>query len=143
MSRRHSPEGAGASAPAPVRSEAYVPRRVAIGAAVILVLLAYANFFHNSFHFDDDHVIVENASIRSLANWPLFFTDAHTFSSLPSNATYRPLVTLSFALDYAMRHSLDPVPFHATQLVLLLLTGALLVFVYRDVLGKERMTLAI
>jgi tetratricopeptide (TPR) repeat protein len=137
-SRRQSPVGAGASAPAPV-----VAQRLAIAGALILVLLAYANFFHNSFHFDDDHVIVENPAIRSLANLPRFFTDAHTFSSLPSNATYRPLVTLSFALDYAVRHSLDPVPFHATQLVLLLIVGALLVFVYRDVLGKEHVTLAI
>lgn len=130
MSRRQSPEGAGASAPAPV-----VDQRFAIAGALILILLAYANFFHNSFHFDDDHVIVENPSIRSLANVPRFFTDAHTFSSLPSNATYRPLVTLSFALDYAVRHSLDPVPFHATQLVLLLIVGALLLFVYRRVVS--------
>lgn len=137
-SRRHSPVGAGASAPAP-----FVDARMAIAGSLVLVLLAYANFFHNSFHFDDSHVIVENPSIRSLANVPRFFTDAHTFSSLPTNSTYRPLVTLSFALDYAARHSLDPVPFHATQLLLLLLTGALLLFVYRDVLGKERMTLAI
>jgi len=142
MSRRQSPVGAGASAPAPL-IETRVDTRLAIAGALMLVLLAYANFFHNSFHFDDSHVIVENPAIRSLANVPRFFTDAHTFSSLPSNSTYRPLVTLSFALDYAVRHSLDPVPFHVTQLVLLLITGALLVFVSRDVLGKEHMTLAI
>ena len=111
--------------------------------AVILVLAAYANFFHNSFHFDDDHVIVENPSIRSLANWPRFFTDAHTFSSQPANATYRPLVTLSFAIDYATRHSLDPVPFHTTQLLLLLITAILLAIVYWHLFGRDYALLAV
>lgn len=112
-------------------------------AAVVLIVAAYANFFHNSFHFDDDHVIVENSSIRSLANWPRFFTDAHTFSSQPANATYRPLVTLSFALDYAARHSLDPVPFHTTQLLLLLITAILLAIVYWHLFGRAYALLAI
>ncbi|HET7436560.1 MAG TPA: hypothetical protein VFN10_17760 [Thermoanaerobaculia bacterium] len=93
--------------------------------ALALIVAAYANFFHNDFHFDDSHAIVENASIRSLANLPRFFTDANTFSSLPQNATYRPLVTLSFATDYAIAHGLAPVPYHVTQLILLLLVAAL------------------
>ncbi|HYI07651.1 MAG TPA: tetratricopeptide repeat protein [Thermoanaerobaculia bacterium] len=95
-------------------------------AALLLLLAAYSNFFRNGFHFDDGHAIVENASIRSLANWKKFFTDAYTFSSLPANATYRPIVTLSFALDYAARNSLDPVPFHRTQLLLMAIVSALL-----------------
>lgn len=103
--------------------------------AVLLVCGAYANFFHNGFHFDDDHVIVDNGAIRSLSNVPRFFTDAHTFSSQPTNATYRPLVTLSFALDYAVTGSLDPVPFHVTQLLLLLITGALLAIVLVSLFG--------
>jgi Flp pilus assembly protein TadD len=111
--------------------------------ALLLVLGAYANFFHNAFHFDDDHVIVENASIRSLSHWPRFFTDAHTFSSLPTNATYRPLVTLSFAIDYAVHHALDPVPFHVTQLLLLLITGALLFAIYEQLFGRSMRLLAI
>ena len=111
--------------------------------AALLVIGAYANFFHNDFHFDDSHVIVENASIHSLAHWTRFFTDAHTFSSLPTNATYRPLVTLSFALDYAVHHALDPVPFHVTQLLLLLIVGALLAVVCTQLFGREYVFLAI
>src|SRR5207249_7300333 len=66
-----------------------------LGGALLLAALvaAYANHFHNSFHFDDAHTIVNNASIRELRNIPLFFTDATTFSSLPSNQSYRPLVS--------------------------------------------------
>jgi tetratricopeptide (TPR) repeat protein len=118
-------------------------RALAAVCAVLLVLTAYANFFHNDFHFDDSHVIVENASIHSLQHWTRFFTDAHTFSSLPTNATYRPLVTLSFAIDYAVHQSLDPVPFHVTQLLLLLIVGALLAVVIALLFGREHDLLAI
>ena len=75
-----------------------------LGAALLLVALvtAYANHFHNSFHFDDAHTIVNNASIRELRNIPLFFRDATTFSSLPSNQSYRPLVSTLLAIDYRL-----------------------------------------
>jgi tetratricopeptide (TPR) repeat protein len=103
-------------------------------AAAILIVSAYANSLHNEFHFDDSHVIVNNIYIRSLKNTHLFFTDAHTFSSLPQNSTYRPLVTLSYALDYAAGRGLDPLAFHVTQIVLLLVVWWLLVLFYRRVL---------
>jgi len=99
----------------------------ACAAAIALIAAAYANSLDNSFHFDDAHVITTNVYLRSLHNIPLFFKDAHTFSSLPQNSTYRPLVTLSLALDYAMGHGLAPRMFHITQIVLMLITGALLV----------------
>ena len=79
-----------------------VPRTLATVACLGLILAAYSNFFANSFHFDDSHVLETNLYVRSLANAPRFFTDASTFSSLPANATYRPLTTLSLAVDYAL-----------------------------------------
>ena len=101
----------------------------------MLIVAAYANSLHNSFHFDDSHVIQSNVYIRSLHNVPLFFKDAHTFSSLPQNSTYRPLVTLSLALDYE-RGALDPYPYHVTQIALLILTGALLVAFFVPLIGE-------
>ena len=73
------------------------------GALLAAVLLAaYANHFYNSFHFDDAHTIVNNAAIRDLRNIPLFFHDAATFSSLPSNQSYRPLASTLLAIDYRL-----------------------------------------
>src|SRR5512143_2133597 len=85
-----------------------------LGAALLLIALvaAYANHFHNSFHFDDAHTIVNNAAIRQLRNIPLFFRDATTFSSLPSNQSYRPLVSTLLAIDYSLGHGLRPFWFH-------------------------------
>ena len=77
---------------------------VLAGSPVLAVLLAaYANHFHNGFHYDDGHTIVNNASIRELRNIPLFFRDATTFSTLPSNQSYRlvhwPPLMLSVAVS--------------------------------------------
>jgi protein O-mannosyl-transferase len=109
---------------------------LACAAAVALLLGAYANSLDNSFHFDDAHVIESNLFLRSLGNVPRFFTDPNTFSSLPQNATYRPLVTLSLALDYAWGDGLAPLAFHVTQIALLLITGALLVLFFTPVIGR-------
>ena len=63
------------------------------GLALMAVLLAYLNCFQNEFHFDDFHTITDNPAVRSLRNVPRFFTDASTFSVLPANRTYRPVVS--------------------------------------------------
>ena len=108
----------------------------ACAGALILVLAAYSNSLDNSFHFDDSHVIEENIFIRDLRNIPRFFTDARTFSSVPANATYRPIVSTTLALDYWLGHGLEPRAFHVTQLLLLAITGAMLVALFFKVLSS-------
>ena len=90
----------------------------ALLAGLLLALLAaYANHFHNAFHFDDFHTINENPAIRSLANVPRFFTDGRTFSILPAHYSYRPLVSASLALDYWLGEGLEPFWFHVSTFV--------------------------
>lgn len=102
---------------------------------VLLVLLAvciaYSNHFHNGFHFDDAHTVLDNPWIRSLHNVPRFFTDATTFSVLPSNRTYRPLVSTSLALDYALGRGYKPFWFHVSTFLVFLaqLVGIYALFV--------------
>lgn len=103
-----------------------------LGGVVVLlaVLLAtYANHFHNGFHYDDGHTIVNNASIRELRNIPLFFRDATTFSTLPSNQSYRPLVSTLLAIDYRLGHGLQPLWFHLSIFALFIALTLLLAFV--------------
>src|SRR5580704_4902171 len=103
VAAEYRPESAGAT-----------PRRfwLAVGLAAVTIFSAYANHFHNSFHFDDAHTVVNNIYIRNLHNIPRFFTDATTFSSLPANQTWRPIVSLSLALDYKLGHGATPLWFH-------------------------------
>jgi len=105
-----------------------------IGAAVaglVILIAAYSNSFENSFHFDDSHVVENNLYIRSLKNIPQFFRDASTFSSFPSNATYRPLVTTTLAFDYWLGGGLQPRQFHRSQLMMLIVLSVMIFFLYR------------
>jgi len=69
---------------------------------LIIVTIVYLNHFDNPFFFDDSHTISSNSSIKTLKNWTSFFTNADTFSSLPSNRAYRPWITLMNAIDYKL-----------------------------------------
>lgn len=137
--RRHDPAPQLPVAPGPrVAGGKRLPFFAACAAALIILFAAYANHFDNSFHFDDSHVIQNNLYIHSLSNVPLFFTDARTFSSLPSNATYRPLLTLSYAIDYAIGGGLEPRQFHITQFILLVILGAMLVALFLRCMNHAR-----
>ncbi|HEX7253020.1 MAG TPA: tetratricopeptide repeat protein [Thermoanaerobaculia bacterium] len=98
-----------------------------------LIIATWANSLSNGFHFDDSHVVVNNLFLRDLSHAPRFFVDARTFSSLPANATYRPLTTLSLAIDYRLAGGLSSRFFHATQILLLVWLWAALIFFYRHI----------
>src|SRR6266576_2374573 len=110
-----------------------------LGGALLLAALvaAYANHFHNSFHFDDWHTIVNNTSIRELRNVPLFFRDATTFSSLPSNQSYRPLISTLLAIDYRLAHGLEPFWFHLSIFALFIALTLLLASVIHHLLERD------
>src|ERR1044071_10345964 len=105
-----------------------MPKSVAAVLVALVLVAAYANHFHNSFHFDDAHTVVNNAAIRELRNVPRFFLDATTFSSLPSNQSYRPLVSTLLAIDYAAG-DLKPFWFHLSIFALFLVLVLLLTLV--------------
>src|SRR4051812_6881242 len=89
------------------------------------LLLVYSNHFNNSFHFDDSHTIVNNIYIQNIKNIPLFFKDGTTFSSLPANQSYRPVVVSSLAFDYWLGGGLKPFYFHLSQFIFFVLQGIL------------------
>lgn len=71
----------------------------------LIIVFAYSNHFENAFHFDDSHTIESNQAIRTFT--PLrFFTDGTTFSNLPTNQSYRPLITTVNSLDYVLGNGL-------------------------------------
>ncbi len=102
--------------------------------AVVTLVAAYSNSFGNSFHFDDSHVIVDNLYIRSVSNIPRYFLDAATFSSLPANAVYRPLVTTTLALDYRLGGG-DVWQFHLSQLLMLMILAAMIFALWAPLVG--------
>ncbi len=67
-----------------------------------LVFGVYSMSLSNPFHYDDLHSIRDNPHIRTLGNIPTFFTRPDYFTSDPRSAMYRPLVLVSYTLNYAL-----------------------------------------
>jgi tetratricopeptide (TPR) repeat protein len=116
---------------------AYV-RTLWFAAAVLVGLLvaAYANHFDNTFHFDDSHAIVDNPSVRSLGNIGRFFVDATTFSILPENQTYRPVLQTTLALDYWMAGGYSPRVFQITSFIWFLIQLGLMYLLFDALLER-------
>ena len=69
--------------------------------AGLLVFALYLGALSHPFQYDDRHSIQYNPHLRSLDKIPAYFTDLHTFSSDSRGTMFRPLVLLSYALNYA------------------------------------------
>ncbi|MGH7320499.1 MAG: tetratricopeptide repeat protein [Candidatus Rokuibacteriota bacterium] len=83
------------------------PRAILCGLAISLAGLVYLNALHNPFVYDDHRTIVDNPSVRGVLNlWTVVFF--HVF---------RPVVNVSYALDYAVWGS-GPFGYHLTSLLL-------------------------
>jgi tetratricopeptide (TPR) repeat protein len=107
-----------------------------IAAFLATVCAAYANHFHNSFHFDDFHTIQNNLYLRSVVNIPSFFTDSSTFSNLPTHRVYRPILTTTLALDY-LRGGGDPFAFHVSTFAMFLAYLGIAFTLFRRLLGED------
>ncbi len=114
--------------------------RIGLGLLLLIIITSavYGNHFDNSFHFDDSHTIVNNLSIRDINNWPSFFKDGTTFSTLPSNQSYRPVVTLLNSIDYHIsgKQEPDPFVFHISIFTSFILLGLFFFLVLRALLDS-------
>jgi hypothetical protein len=97
------------------------------GAACLLAAIAYSNALGNPFTFDDLLEVIDNESIEQLSDVP----------AILSGNLARPVVNMTYALDFALWGGRSDFGFHVTNLFLHLL-NVLLVFglarqLFRDV----------
>ena len=98
-------------------------------ALVLFSGLLYANSARNGFTLDDRHLVAQNPLIRSLANVPILFRSDYWEPKVRSGL-YRPLVTLSYALNYRFAGS-DPAPYHRLNILLHAANGLLVLLLFR------------
>lgn len=108
--------------------------------AIILLLAVglavYSNSLQNQFVWDDLSFIVRNDAIKSIGNIGSFFTNAATLAKGEiSRDTYRPLVALSFSLDYFF-WKLDPFYYHLENILLHIINSILLYLLMRYIVGN-------
>ncbi|KAF5398424.1 Transmembrane and tetratricopeptide repeat containing 3 [Paragonimus heterotremus] len=102
-----------------------------------VAILVYLNSLWCGFVFDDVSAIKENQDLRPTTNWTdVFYND---FWGTPmiqerSHKSYRPITVLTFRVNYLL-HELNPVGYHAFNVILHALVAVLL---FR--LSKERLT---
>jgi protein O-mannosyl-transferase len=108
---------------------------------IILALVSfavYSNSLYNDFVFDDESVVQGDPTIMELSNIPKFFTGEMGFHKV-IGAYYRPVVSSSFAIDYAL-WKFNPFGFHLTNVLMhmvnVLLFFALLRLMFTDVHSK-------
>ena len=76
-------------------------QRLALLLIGVITVFVYGNSLDNSFHYDDLHSIVKNPHVRSIDNLAAFFYDSRMFSEWGDRGMYRPMVLVSYALNYA------------------------------------------
>lgn len=109
---------------------------------VILLVVAfsvYLNALKNDFVWDDDILIVENHLIRSWSHLPkllsqsLFQLEAE---GILGGRYYRPLVSLSYVIDYSL-WGLNPAGYHLTNILFHCLNVLLLFHLFVRILGDR------
>jgi len=95
---------------------------VALLAIAAVTMGAYANAREGQFVFDDEYV-VRCEQIRSLRNLPALFTTR--FLEIEQIALYRPLVSVTYALNHAL-DGLNPPGYHVFDLLVHLANGLLI-----------------
>jgi len=102
----------------------------------VLPLLIYLNSLGNTFVYDDYLTITNNYFIREWRYLSAFFSQK--YFSISNELTYRPVVTLSYFVDYAV-WQLRPCGYHLTNLIIHTLNVYLVYFTAYH-LFKNRIT---
>jgi tetratricopeptide (TPR) repeat protein len=109
-------------------------RRFTLGFAGVLtglLALAYGNSFGVGFLFDDAWGIAQNPAIRSFASVPRYFVDPFLLTPVRENVDVRPVLMISFALNYAISQ-LSPWSWHALNVIVHFASALLVFFCVRD-----------
>ncbi|KAB2832043.1 MAG: hypothetical protein F9K48_11225, partial [Candidatus Brocadia sp.] len=98
-------------------------------------LLLYLNTSNGNFLREDFKIIVENSFIKEWQYLPQVFTK--NYFSISGEMSYRPLVTISYFIDYAIWH-LNPFGFHMTNIVFHVMNTLLFYLLLRAVLSNNK-----
>lgn len=111
----------------------YLRHFISVFFLAIFPIAIYANTLKNGFVYDDYGSIVNNTFIKNLHNFPsLFKKDYIIFSE---EVTYRPVVTFTYFLDYAI-YGLNSWGYHLTNILLHAANGIIL-YIFLMVLVKK------
>ncbi len=100
---------------------------------IIIGVSVYSNNFEHPFHLDSGHSIKKNMTVTSLRYIPHYFTDPTTFTSYFPNSNYRPVLQITYALNYQIS-GYNTWSWHLLQILLHLICVIALYFFVRHLL---------
>jgi hypothetical protein len=90
---------------------------LSISVFIIAAFAVFSNNYKHDYPLDCGHLLLENPSVRSLKFIPQYFLDGRTLSILPANVDYRPVLQITYALNYAIS-KYDTWSWHLVQILL-------------------------
>jgi len=99
-----------------------------LGAVVLLAVVVHLPTLENDFVLDDREVVIANPMVRELELGRLLVSDY--WEPYVRGGLYRPLVTISFALQFALAGA-DPWSYHAVNVLLHGLVAGLVFLLFR------------
>src|SRR3990172_10267349 len=82
---------------------------ISISLILLISISIYSNTLKNGFVYDDEFTIVNNTLIKNFGNISKLWTKEYFMTS--AEMSYRPVVTLTYFLDYAL-YGLKPYGYH-------------------------------
>lgn len=103
---------------------------------VVIGFSLYINSFNNEFIWDDDDSIVNNIYIKDFKYLPNYFSENLIAGSGQITNYWRPVLLISFALDFKI-YNLNPLGFHLTNTLLHILVAILAFFLLYNLTKKN------
>lgn len=109
---------------------------------VILLVITIASLYANSlgypFLLDDNVLVKDNPLIRNMSNIPIFFKMdifSHGLDKKPISSSYRPIQTLTYAIDLLLWGS-GPKGFHLGNVLIHIINAILVFFIIRKLFNS-------
>lgn len=119
----------------------YAEKQLIVFSLILIVAFSFLLYFNTStdnFLRKDLKIIAENPFIKDWQYLPQVFTK--NYFSISGEMSYRPLVTISYFVDYAIWH-LNPFGFHMTNVIFHVMNSVLLYLLLHAVLSNNKITL--
>jgi tetratricopeptide (TPR) repeat protein len=97
----------------------------------LMVAYAYATSLPVGFVFDDSYGILQNPSVRSLANIPHYFVNPFLLTTHRDNVDVRPILQVTFAINYVISNY-RPWSWHVFNILVHIITAMLVFWSVRD-----------
>ncbi len=101
----------------------------------VMAFAVYSNNYRHDYLLDSGHSLEHNSYVRSLKHIPTYFKDPKTLTSYRGNADYRPVLQVTYAINYRIS-KYDTWSWHLFQILLHLICALTLYLLCRKLLRQ-------